>query len=315
MDILRVDKHTSVGQSQVATIGFFDGVHLGHRYLLSQVCKAAKESGRQSMAVTFDRHPREVLQQDYQPQLLSTLDEKLRLLGETGIDHCAVLHFTRDMAGLPARTFMEEVLQKRLHVEQLIIGYDNRFGHDRTETFSDYVRYGRELGMEVCQAEAKMVGDIKVSSSKIRHFIGEGAMEDASRCMGHPYMLSGEVVEGYQEGRRLGFPTANISVDEGKLLPAMGVYAVEVYIEEKNILCRGMMNVGMRPTFGGDHETIEVNLLNFHDNLYGLHLQVLVVHRIRGEHRFATPEDLRRQIETDRETTNKYFNKIYNDDK
>lgn len=285
--------------SAVATIGFFDGVHTGHRHLISQVQAAARAAGFQSMVITFDRHPREVLSAGNSPFLLTTLDEKLRLLASTGIDVVTVLPFSHELAALSARDFMRQVLSDRLGVRKLVIGYDNRFGHNRTEGFDDYVIYGRKMDMEVIRAEEMRVSGTPVSSSVIRSLLADGAVDKSARLLGRPYELSGQVVHGFEEGRKIGFPTANLQLQEPLLLvPKSGVYAVEVGEGQGQL---GMLNIGTRPTFEGHEQTIEVHVFNFSGDLYDRMLRVRFLRRIRDERPFSSPEALRQQLEHDRE--------------
>lgn len=285
----------------VATIGFFDGVHCGHRFLIEQVCREAKGRELSSMLVTFTEHPRMVMRTGYQPRLLSTFDEKCRLLADTGVDVCVALPFTRELATLSARDFMQQVLRDRLHVRVLVIGYDHRFGHNRAEGFDDYVRYAKELGMEVVRAEACRLEEMHVSSSAVRTLLEEGKVDVASRCLGYNYSLCGRVATGQQIGRTLGFPTANLQVCDGwKLVPADGVYAVRVHVGDHTY--KGMLNIGCRPTIDDDvHRTIEVHLLQFDGDLYGEHLRIEFVRRIRGEQKFSCREELARQLQLDAE--------------
>lgn len=287
----------------VAAIGFFDGVHRGHRHLIENVIgSASRDGGMQSTVITFDRHPREVLSAEYRPRLLTTNDEKLRLLSETGVDNCAVLHFDRSMAGMSAHDFMKDVLLGRLNVRRLIIGYDNRFGHDRTEGFDSYVRYGRELGIEVLRANAFVLNGVNVSSSVIRAFLSGGEAGMAAMCLGYPYFLTGKVVSGFREGRKLGFPTANLVVsDSMKLIPESGVYAVRVKLEGASDLMDGMMNIGTRPTFGGNGTTLEVNIFGFSGDIYGRTMDVMFFRRLREERKFSSVNKLAGQLRQDRE--------------
>ncbi len=315
MKTIYVDGGTPVNTTAcVATIGFFDGVHRGHRFLISQVCEQAKAEGREAMVITFDRHPRQVLQDDYQPALLTTTDEKLQLLEETGIDTVAVLHFDRVMASLSARDFMEQVLLGRLNVRTLVTGYDNRFGRGRTENFNDYVRYGQELGIRVVQSEAFMLGGEHVSSSLVRSALLRGDVAHAARCLGRPYVLTGRVVSGHQEGRKLGFPTANVDVSASAcLVPANGVYAVKVGImadgthAASSATFEGMMNIGMRPTFSGHRQTLEVYLFNFNGDIYGRELSVAFIRHIREEQRFDSADMLAAQLRRDEAEIKKLF--------
>ena len=297
----------------VATIGFFDGVHRGHRYLIRRLIDDARQKGMESTVITFDRHPRQVLQADYQPRLLTTFDEKQVLLSKTGVDNMAVLPFDEQMAHLSAREFMERMLSGLLNVKKLYIGYDHRFGHNREEGFEDYVRYGRELGIEVVQSEAFELSGINVSSSVIRSFLRAGEVKMAVRCLGYPYILLGQVSTGVQEGRKLGFPTANLVVDSSKLIPSAGVYAVSARIEDSTKSYCAMMNIGTRPTFGENTQTLEVHILDFEGDLYGKRLAVGFIARLREEHKFQSPEDLAKQLRQDAERARDVMEKVKNE--
>ncbi len=300
MNTIRLNDTTPLPPPCVATIGFFDGVHRGHRFLIDRVAAEARHAGMQSTVITFDRHPRQVVDTGYMPQLLTPLDLKLLHLSHTSIDNTVVLPFDRQMAAMTAHDFMRSVLRDRLNVRRLIIGYDNRFGHNRAEGFSDYVAYGRELGIEVECAEATDVDGTRVSSSVIRRLLGEGKIEEANKCLGYPYSITGRVKEGFREGRRMGFPTANIDPCE-QLVPACGVYATRVRTEGTMTMRRAMTNIGMCPTFHRDRVTIETNIFGFSDNIYGELIVVAFEHRIRGEQRFGSEEELEAQLARDRE--------------
>ena len=299
----------------IATIGFFDGVHLGHCHLINMLKKLARERSVQSCVITFDRHPRQVVQPEWCPDMLTTPDEKTQLLKATGIDRCEVLHFDREMASQSARDFMLHTLKERLGVSILVTGYDNRFGHNRSEGFEDYVRYGKEIGIEVIKGEELTVGSHNVSSSSIRRMLKEGNIEDATRCLGHEYQLTGTVVAGEHIGRTIGFPTANIRPnDSSKLIPANGVYAVDVWSESEEDYSksedvwsesegitrrRAMLNIGTRPTFDGKATTIEVHIPGFEGNLYGKTLTIAFISKIREEICFDSPEALVEQLNKD----------------
>ena len=299
----------------VATIGFFDGVHRGHRFLIDRVIEEALRSGMSSAVITFDRHPREVLQTDYQPDLLSTLDEKLLLLSKTHVDNTVVLHFDASLAALTAHDFMRDVLQGQLKVRKLIIGYDNRFGHNRSEGFDDYVRYGKELGIEVIRADAFLPDDVRVSSSVIRTCLRESRVEEANRLLGYDYTIESRIVSGYQNGRKMGFPTANLDVTRcQQLLPASGVYAVLVRLKDSVGWKRGMMNIGHRPTFNGTTTSMEVNLFNFSGDLYGQELLVSFISKIRDERKFDSIDALAEQLQHDKVQINKLFDTTYHID-
>ena len=402
----------------VATIGFFDGVHRGHRYLINKVMERAHAHAQQSLVITFDRHPREVLQSNYQPQMLTTLNTKLRLLHETGVDRVEVLHFTRQLAALSARQFMAQVLKERLGVTTLVIGYDHRFGHDRAEGFDDYVRYGKELGIEVVQnseltilaepcppvsysseapvasssgvskapspdasvealsephvdasseafnaspkapnassdvsnASSEVASSLEesssdasssfaekwgkhVSSSAIRRLLKEGNVSRANLFLDRPYTITGCVTHGFAEGRKMGFPTANLDTSGYPLLiPANGVYGVWVKIgcadavmgkcEVPNLdgcpselpipmmdnhdgWLPAMLNIGTRPTFDGSTTTIEANIFYFNDDIYGQPMTIAFCFRLRNEQRFDSVEALEEQLHKDRKEVEK----------
>lgn len=315
MNKIYLDEKTTPGKPLVATIGFFDGVHRGHQFLIKQVCDEAKASGMESAVITFDEHPRKVLHQDYQPRLLSTLEEKLILLSRTGIDNAVVLHFDREMAGLSAHDFMEKVLRDRLNVKKLIIGYDNRFGHNRAEGFDDYVRMGHEMGIEVIQSQAFSLDGVNVSSSYIRKLIEKGELELANKCLGYPYAIYGKVVSGYQEGRKLGFPTANLDLSGSEqLVPANGVYGVKVRLQDSMQYRRGMMNIGTRPTFNGKNLSIEAYIFDFSGDIYGQTLVAAFIHRIRDEHKFDNAEELAEQMRNDAKIIEEQFDKESEDE-
>lgn len=286
----------------VASIGFFDGVHAGHRFLIEQVRTIAAERRMQSMLITFYEHPRSVLHSDYVPQLLTSPDEKLSLLRETGIDKIEVLHFTEEMSQLSAKEYMQQVLHDKFGVTVLVMGYDHRFGHGGG-TQEDYQRWGQEVGIEVVTQPAAPTQnrDNNVSSSLIRRLLTEGAVTDANKLLGHHYTLQGEVVGGHQVGREIGFPTANLKPHPYKLVPRNGVYAV--LVEAKNRHLKGMLNIGERPTIDSSHtQSIEVNIFDFNDDLYGQQVTIHFIARLREEQRFDSREALIRQIEQDEET-------------
>lgn len=300
--------HPADNTPYVATIGFFDGVHRGHQYLISRLMEQAAAAGMPSMVITFDRHPREVLGSNYQPRMLSTLSEKLQRLRQTGVDRCEVLSFTPQLAALTAREFMQHVLKEQLNVGKLYIGYDNRFGHNREEDFDDYVRYGREMGIEVIHNDAFQLNQVNISSSVVRSFLDEGEVELANQCLGYNYTVEGGVVDGVQEGRKMGFPTANIEPSYAlKLIPAPGVYAVKVRVEGTDEWLSGMMNIGTRPTFGENKLSLEVHILHFSGNLYGRTLAVSFMKRLRAERRFSSPSALRNQLIRDEQAVEELF--------
>lgn len=302
MDVIRLTGATALPSPCAATVGSFDGVHLGHRYLVGQVAVEAHRRGLRTVVVTFDRHPREVVKTDYHPQLLSTFAEKTSLLASTEADTCVVLPFDERMASLSAHDFMLHILKERLNVQVLVTGYDNRFGHNRAEGFADYVAFGREMGIEVVQAKPLRLDGISVSSSVVRSFLMEGEVAMAAKCLDYGYTLTGTVAHGEHIGTTLGFPTANIQPDDPhKLIPAHGVYAVRVHVGYDGEPLPGMMNIGQRPTFDGHRTTLEVHLLHYTGDLYGQTLSVTFVGRLRGERKFRGAAELAAQLKRDAE--------------
>ena len=283
-----------------ATIGFFDGVHRGHQFMIDSLTTIAHAQGRQSLVITFDRHPRQVVHADYVPQLITTADEKLQLLNATAADRIEMLHFDTQMAQLSAYEFMRQVLHEKYGVAMLLTGYDNRFGHNRAEGFADYVRYGEEMGMKVLQNTPIDIDGLRVSSSLIRRLLAEGNVTEANDCLGHPYSITGCVVHGFQEGRRIGFPTANIVPESAeKLVPGNGVYATRVSVEGGEWM-PAMLNIGTNPTFQRQLTTIEAHIIGFEGDIYGRKVRVEFGRKLRDEQRFESVEALQKQLETDK---------------
>lgn len=292
----------------VATIGVFDGVHAGHQLLIGMVKDEAHRTGLSSMVITFDRHPRQLFDPTFRPQVLTTLEEKQAIVESLGIDVFVVLPFTKEFAELTAHVFMQKVLHQQLNVKTLITGYDNRFGRNRSEGFEDYVRYGKEMGMKVLRGKAAMIADrnITISSSVIRQLLSEeGKVEQMPRYLTRNYQLSGEVTPGEHIGRQLGFPTANLEpLCAEKLLPASGAYAVWATLMDGQRRA-AMMNIGTRPTFKGKQQTLEVNILDYEANLYGQIITISFVARLREESKFDSPEALVNQLKKDQEQVKK----------
>lgn len=280
--------------SFIATIGFFDGVHLGHRHLINQVLQMAHDRRLEPLAITFVQRPRLVIHHEAARNcLLTTLDEKLHLLKEVGVSRCEVMEFTPELASMTAGEFMQK-LHDQYRVKALVIGYDHRFGHNRSEGFDDYVSYGNDLDIEVIQANQFPA----VSSSRIRELLLCGDLKVANQCLGYDYLLQGRVVNGFHVGHTIGYPTANLEVQAEKLIPANGVYAVRVELGEGHY--QGMLNIGTRPTLAnGDERSIEVHIFDFHENIYNKKLRLSLVKRMRGEVKFANTEQLVLQLKQD----------------
>ena len=278
------------------TIGFFDGVHRGHRYLLQQLESLAETTGLSAVAVTFDCHPRQIICKDFVPSLLTTQEEKLRMLSETFSGEIVVLPFTLELSKLTAKEFMQSVLREKLNAKLLLMGYNHRFGHGGGSP-EEYIAWGRDTGIEVIQADA-LAGE-KVSSSRIRSLISLGEIEKANAMLGYPYFLTGEVTGGKQIGRQIGFPTANLLLPEQKILPACGVYAVWVIMPD-GTKRGGMLCIGHRPTIESNGElSIEVHIFDFNGNLYGKQICLDFIGNLREERHFASLEELQQQLEID----------------
>lgn len=283
-------------------IGVFDGVHVGHRKILSEMVAQAGEAGAGSAVLTFEPHPDAVILPTGAPPLLTDLDEKARLIRGLGVGQIHVLPFTRDLARLPAEDFAEEVLCPRFRPARVFVGYNFTFGHRGAGTPELLAQEGGRLGFTVQVFPPITLDGEVVSSTLIRRYMMSGAVEQAARALGRPYQLAGTVVRGAGRGRDLGFPTANLAVPAALCRPAPGVYVVLAGVEEEGPLLPGVANLGSRPTFardGADVETMEVHLLDFDGNLYGRGMRVHFLARLRGEMAFPSPEVLRRQITGD----------------
>ena len=289
----------------VATVGFFHGVHGGHRFLLNEVQTEARLKQSIAVVVTFNEHPRKILKSDFQPRLLTTLDEKLELMKTTGVDACVVLDFTKELSQLTAQEFIKTILYEHLHVKTLFVGHDHRFGHNREEGFEEYFNYGKVLGMNVIRAEQFVLdGGEHFSSSQIRKALSVGDILLANTLLTYPYVFTGMVTGGYKNGRKIGFPTANIGFEnKEKIIPATGVYAVYVYVKGKQY--KGMMNIGYRPTFSADNAlSMEVHIIEFEADIYDQKVKIECMFRIRDELKFNGVDELIAQLKKDKEMVN-----------
>ena len=285
--------------STVATIGMFDGVHRGHVLLVDFLKRQAEESGKQSLVITFLRHPRQVLYPDNDFRLIMPLEERLKRLGTLNPDLLLPLDFTRELSQLDSRQFIE-LLHDRYGVDVLVAGYNHRFGHSRGETFEDYRRHGERLGVKVIKAPEYLGAYAPVSSTIIRNLISAGKVADALHCMGHPFTLKGMVVHGFHNGRGLGFPTANVGeIDPQILLPHNGAYAVLAHVGGE--VLQGMVNIGKRPSLdNGDQLSIEVNLFDFDRDIYGEAISLEFISFLRLEFKMCGIEELKHQLTLDR---------------
>lgn len=278
------------------TIGFFDGVHLGHRFLLQQLEELAEAKGLTPVAVTFDQHPRTVVSKDFVPSLLTTQEEKLSLLSEHFNGKVIVLPFTEELSTLTAKEFMQTILRDKLNAKLLLMGYNHKFGHGGG-TPEQFFAWGKETDIEVIVAKA-LEGE-KVSSSRIRNLITTGDIKRANTMLGYQYFLTGKVTEGKQVGRKIGFPTANLSLPKEKLLPACGAYAVWVRLPD-GTKQGGMLCIGHRPTIETNGEiSIEVHIFDFNGDLYGTSISIDFIEKIRNEEHFDSLEELQKQLALD----------------
>jgi riboflavin kinase/FMN adenylyltransferase len=291
----------------VVTIGTFDGVHMGHKKILEKVIHSAQELHCQSVVLTFFPHPRMVLQESSEVKLLNTMDEKISLLAEIGIDNLIIHPFDKEFSRLTAEEFVKDILVDQLNIQKIIIGHDHRFGRNRTADINDLIAFGREFGFEVTQISAQEINENTVSSTKTRMAILEGNIRLANDYLGYSYFFSGEVVKGKQLGRTIGFPTANIHIKEDyKLIPKNGVYIVKSNFNNQPL--QGMMNIGTRPTVNGKSQTIEVNFFDFDKDLYNQIIQIEILDFIRDEIKFESLEALKNQIQKDKDFSIAYFN-------
>ena len=300
MRVFRDLENLPAFKNAVITIGTFDGVHLGHQKLISRINELAVQYDGESIIVTFHPHPRLVIfPGDTSLKLLNTTEEKVELLSHYKVDNVVVVPFSRDFSEQDAEAYISDFLVKSFHPSYIVIGYDHRFGKDRAGDFSLLDRCKKQYGYELEAISKEMLDDIAISSSKIRHHLQEGNVALANDLLGHRYTLSGIVVKGLQNGRKLGFPTANIQVsDTNKLIPGTGIYAVRVRYNE--LIYNGMLSIGYNPTFDGEVQTIEVNILDFDKDIYGETLTLEFIDFIRHEKKFETIYELITAIENDK---------------
>jgi riboflavin kinase/FMN adenylyltransferase len=302
MKIVRAGAELERNPNSVVSVGTFDGVHLGHLEIIRRaIAGAASRSGR-SVVVTFEPHPKEVVPSARRPiHLLSTLDERLALLGRHGIDVTVVIHFTREFSQLSPRSFYEEYILPRIGVAEVVVGQDHLFGKDRKGGREELERLSRQFGFAVSAVPEHLVGGERVSSSAIRRALERGDVERAGSYLGYPYTLRGVVAEGEGRGRSLGFPTANLEPESPrKVTPGHGVYLVAVKTGSETVY--GMMNIGVRPTLtDGSTQTLEVHMFEVDAELYGEPVQISFLRRLRDERRFASADDLTEQLKVDKE--------------
>lgn len=310
-------------KNAIVTIGTFDGVHVGHQKILKKLVDCAKETGGETVLLTFFPHPRLIISpSDDSLRLINDIEEKTHQLALCGLDHLIITPFTRDFSNLSPEEYIRNVLVEKLGTKTIIIGYDHHFGKDRKGTIKDLVRFSEIFDFEVKEIAKQDIEDVAVSSTRIREALIKGEIDTANKYLGYPFELTGTVEKGDQIGRQIGFPTANLHVHEShKLIPAYGIYAVEVDIypsvphivsgkyEETSVLHRaiGMCYIGTRPTVDGMNRKIEVNVLDFHEDLYDRTVRIRFKKFIRSDERFETLEEMQQQIKVDEKQIRTYF--------
>ena len=306
MKIFNSIKSFNADKPTIVTIGTFDGVHLGHRKILEQITQSAHALDCESLVLTFFPHPRMVLQEGTEMKQLNTLDEKINLLDSLGIDNLVVHPFDKDFSRLTAEEFVKEVLVDVFKIKKIIIGHDHRFGRNRTANIDDLITFGETYDFEVEQISAEEVDEVSISSTKIRNALLEGNIELATTYLGYNYSLTGIVFKGKQLGSIIGYPTANIKIEESyKLIPLNGVYIAKSILEEKTVY--GMMNIGTRPTVDGTTQTIEINFFDFKQDLYNQKITVSLLLRMRSEQKFESVDALKNQLGKDKIMAKNYL--------
>lgn len=291
----------------VVTIGTFDGVHIGHSAILKRLVETAKKEDLDSVVLTFFPHPRMVLQQHSEISLLNTIDERAQLLEKTGLEHLVIHQFTHAFSRLTALEYVRDILVNGLKAKKIIIGYDHRFGRNRTANIENLKEFGLTYGFEVEEISAKELDDVTISSTKIRNALNAGDIETANSYLGYNYMLTGEIEKGKALGRTINYPTANLKLKEKyKLIPKNGVYVVASIIEGKKIF--GITSIGTNPTVGGKKRTIETHFLNFNKDLYEKEITIEFLKHIRNEETFDSIEELRQEIEIDEKKAIQFLN-------
>lgn len=292
----------------ILTLGTFDGVHFGHKKILEKVTQNTENEKYESLVLTFFPHPRMVLQVDSDIKMLNTIDEKIALLNQIGIQNLVIHPFDESFSRLTAEEFVKNILVDKFHIHKIIIGHDHRFGRNRTANIDDLKAFGEQYDFEVEEISAQEIKEVSVSSTKIRHALNEGNMALANEYLGYNYSLTGIVSKGRQLGRTIGFPTANLKIEENfKLIPKNGVYIVKSVIGSKTVF--GMMNIGFNPTVNGKSQTIEINYFDFEEDLYDQKITVSILKRIRDEQKFDSVDHLKVQLTQDKNTALAYFEK------
>jgi riboflavin kinase/FMN adenylyltransferase len=289
----------------IITIGTFDGVHIGHQKIVNKLLENAKNRNVESAILTFFPHPRMVLQDQTEMRLLNTIDERTKLLEKNGVDNLIIHPFDKAFSRLTAEEFVKDILVNQLNIEKIVIGYDHRFGRNRTANIDDLIEFGEKYNFEVEQISVQEIHEASVSSTKIRTALEEGNIALANQYLGYSYFLTGVVKEGKKLGRTIGFPTANLKIEENyKLIPKQGVYIIESNLNSKKVY--GMMNIGTNPTFDEGLLSIEIHFLDFNADLYDQKIQISLLKYLRAEQKFASVALLKTQLNIDKNQTLEY---------
>jgi len=306
------DLNSFQAKNPVLTIGTFDGVHLGHRKIITRLQEIARGMNGESVIFTFDPHPRKVVAPNESSlRILTTLDEKIELFEQSGIDHLIIYPFTPEFAQLSYEQFVEEILVGQIHTKYLVVGYDHKFGKNRQGDFEFLKNCAARLDFQIEKLDVLLMNESSVSSTKIREALQKGDVETANAFLGYPFTLHGTVVQGQQLGRKIQFPTANIEAsDPDKIIPGFGVYAVQVKVQEQ--WYQGMMNIGNRPTVNhnADHRSIEVHIFDFGADIYDLPIELMFFKKLREEQKFPSIEMLKEQLSQDKADTLFYFQSV-----
>lgn len=296
----------SCSKKTILTLGTFDGVHIGHRKILEKVTQNTETNKTESLVLTFFPHPRMVLKGQSEVKLLNTIGEKIDLLEKMGVQNLVIHPFDETFSQLTAEEFVRTVLVEKFHIQKIIIGHDHRFGRNRTANIDDLIAFGKQYHFEVEQISVQEIKDVSISSTKIRNALTEGNMALANDYLGYEYFLTGNVSKGKQLGRTIGFPTANLQIEENqKLIPQNGVYVVKSIINQKTVF--GMMNIGFNPTVAGEKLAVEVHYFDFDADLYDQKIRVSILEYLRSEQKFDSVILLKEQLEKDENATLTYI--------
>ena len=293
-------------ENAVVTMGTFDGVHLGHQEIIKDLVQTSKTNQAKSVLITFDPHPRKVLQPDIPLQLIQSVEEKILVLQTTGIDYLIIIPFDKQFSELSSLEFIQKILVEKIGCKKLVIGYDHHFGKNREGNITQLSEYSDVYNFDVEEIPAQDIDEVSVSSTKIRRALESGNLQTANHYLGYPFMLNGTVVNGKKLGGKIGYPTANIAIEEPyKLIPKTGVYVVKSTINENVVF--GMMNIGNRPTVDGNYQTIEVHFFDFNEDLYGKKLRIDLLYFLRDEQKFDSISLLVNQLKNDEKNAKNYL--------